>query len=138
MAALVTREIISEETKKAIDTAHLRRWPVENCVVFCADIYVASGFPDPIRNYRGRYETEDQAYEVMGLFGITGLHARCAKRMGWPRIACEEAQDGDWGLNQTDMGPSSVIRYGGMWVGSREGGYAVSNNDTLIAAWKVL
>lgn len=137
MAALITRRRISEETKKAMDAAHLRRWPIENCAVFCADIYVAAGFDDPIRNYRGRYQTEEQAYEVLGLFGMHGLHVRCARLMGWPRIARDEAQDGDWGLNQTEMGPSSVIRYGGMWVGSRDGGFSVVGDEKLIAAWKV-
>ncbi len=138
MASFLTRQRISEETKKAIATAHLRKWPVENCVVFCADIYIASGFSDPIRDYRGRYQTEEQAYEVLGLFGMHGLHVRCARLMGWSRIDIEDVQDGDWGLNQTELGPSSVIRFGGMWAGSRDGGFSVSNDETLIAAWKVL
>lgn len=134
-AARLIRSRIVDETAKALTLAPHRKWPIENCVVFCADIYVASGFQDPIIAYRGKYQTEAQAYQLMGLFGMYGLHARCAKRMGWHRT--EEHQDGDWGLVRTEAGPSSAIRYRGNWVNSRVGGFAVIEAKDLIAAWKV-
>jgi hypothetical protein len=131
------RARIEEETRKALASVSERKWPVENCVVFVADIYIAAGLPDLISNYRGTYRTEEEAYEVMGLFGMHGLHVRSAKRIGWPRIKASEAQNGDWGLYETDQGPSSVIKYGGFWVGSRQDGYSVGDDTKLIAAWKV-
>jgi hypothetical protein len=134
-AARLIRERIRIETAKALTLAPYRQWPVENCVVFCADIYVAAGFQDPIIEYRGKYHTEAEAYELMGQFGMHGLHARCAKRMGWKRTDAHE--DGDWGLVRTEAGPSSAIRYGGHWVNSRVGGFAVVEAKDLIAAWKV-
>jgi hypothetical protein len=134
---LILRDRIRQETAKALQTAPLRKWPVENCVVFCADIYLAAGLPDLITNYRGTYRTEEEAYRVMGLFGMHGLHVRCAKKMAWPRIAVAGAQDGDWGLCRTERGPSSSIRYGGFWINSRVGGYAVLDDRNLLAAWKV-
>lgn len=137
MAAHGLRARIEAETRKALAKVSERKWPVENCVVFVADIYLASGLPDLIANYRGTYETEDQAYEVMGLFGMHGLHVRAAKKAGWPRIIASEALNGDWGLYETERGPSSVIKYGGFWVGSRQGGYSVGDDKKLIAAWKV-
>lgn len=137
MADLGLRERIAKATLAAIDISPLRKWPIENCVVFCADIYVEAGFADPIANYRERYRTEEEAYEVMGLFGMHGLHVRVAKKMGWPRIEVSEARDGDWGLCKSEAGPTSAIRFRNAWVNSREGGFAVLTDADVIAAWKV-
>lgn len=137
MASFGLRERVLSEIPKAIENAPLRSWPVENCVVFCADIYRAAGFEDPISSYRGKYETEAEAYEVMGLFGIHGLHVRVAKIMGWPRIKVEDAKDGDWGLCRSPAGPTSAIRFHGGWVNSRDGGFALLTDDDVIAVWKV-
>lgn len=131
------RSRIKEETRRALLTVCERNWPIENCVVFCADIYCASGFADPIADYRGTYTTETEAYARLGLFGVAGLHARCAKAMGWPRIAMSAAEDGDWGLGNTPAGLSSCIRYRGAWVNSRIGGFALLDARQMIAAWKV-
>lgn len=131
------REKIEAETKAALLTVSARIWPIENCVVFCADIYCAAGFADPIADYRDTYTTEAEAYARLGLFGVAGLHARVAKAMGWKRIEVPRAQDGDWGLGGTAEGPTSCIRYRGAWVNSRIGGFALIDAKQMIAAWEV-
>lgn len=131
------RKNIEAQTKLALLTVCARNWPIENCVVFCADIYLAAGFVDPIARYRSTYTTEAEAYARLGLFGVAGLHARVAKAMGWERIDVARAQDGDWGLGHTNAGPTSCIRYRGAWVNSRIGGFALLDARQMIAAWKV-
>lgn len=137
MAADLVRARIREETRAALATAARRSWPVENCVVFTADIYMAAGLPDLIAAYRGRYRTTEEAHALVGRFGLAGFMARIARKHGFRRIEPLEAEDGDWGINGTENGPSAVIRYAGLWVGSRIGGYAVSDDRRMIAAWKV-
>lgn len=73
-------------------------WGEQDCVSLAADAAVVLTGRDPLAAYRGRYESEDDAYALVGEDGLVAFVARLMAEFGAPECPVSLAQRGDWAM----------------------------------------
>lgn len=115
----VSRACLDAAIERGLERAeaNLFRWGVDDCALWCADVLRDALHVDAAEAFRGRYDTRDGAYDVLGPLGLALALARAARRNGWARIHPSDARIGDLGL-AVGMDVACVLKYrGGFWVG---------------------
>jgi hypothetical protein len=76
-------------------------WGVHDCCLFVCDCIVALTGQDPAAEFRGKYDNEEQARQLVQDYcggGIEDLVTVMSERFGYPEISPISAQRGDLGL----------------------------------------
>ncbi|EHJ62832.1 DUF6950 family protein [Novosphingobium pentaromativorans] len=117
-----------------------RREPgVHDCVTLPADWTVALGLPDPMAAWRGTYDTEEGALEIIEQAGsLESLFAA-----GYASIGIEERYDepreGDVAVLRVGEQEAGSIYTGRRWVfvGERGIGFSSVDQDCIVTVWAV-
>lgn len=117
-----------------------RREPgVHDCATVPADWCIALGLPDPIMAWRGSYDTEEGAQEIISDAG--GLDAIFAAGFASAGVAAREGdpQEGDVGVIRMAGHEASSVFTGRRWVfvGARGIGFATISPEHVVAVWAV-
>lgn len=73
-------------------------WGTQDCVLFAADAALAVVDADPMAEFRGQYDTEAGAEELMAGRTFEATVAELMERFGAPECPPGFAQRGDWAL----------------------------------------
>jgi len=109
-------------------------WGKCDCCTFAADWLVVLGKPDPMADYRGKYQT---AKEAMRLYRA-GLLERVTERMGEPMDNPLLAQRGDVAVVEMPNGREAAGVVAGEFVAvPGRGGLGYFPLTAAVAAWRV-
>lgn len=112
---------------------------VWDCVTMQAEWCVANGWPDPMEDWRGSYDSEDvglafvrDAGGMVALFDCAMVGAGVPRRDGDPQI-------GDVGVLSIQGHEAGAIFTGKRWafVANRGLGFASVHPDCICAVWEV-
>lgn len=121
-------------------SAARRREPgVWDCCTFPAAWAIANGYPDPMADWRGQYETEAQALDLIADGGgLADLFARGLDAAGLPRAAGEFVP-GDIGVVQLLGEQAGAVYTGKRWalVADRGMAFASIGAEFIVRAWRV-
>jgi len=110
-------------------------WGEFDCILFCTDwVQITTGI-DPAARWRGSYDSEASAQEIIDGFG--SLTALCEE--GYAGILELSAQqDAMVGVIKTPQGDTGAVRSGHSWVVLSEHGIGRLRHDvvTCVAAWR--
>jgi hypothetical protein len=70
-------------------------WGTHDCCLFAADAVLATTGADPAAEWRGRYDSEAEALELLGARGLEGTVADAMAAFGAPECPVLAAQRGD-------------------------------------------
>ena len=93
-------------------------WGVSDCCLAVADCLVALGLPDPTKEYRGKYASAAEFFEMAAPKG--GFEKVIAT--GMRECGYIEDPDGFVGLVETALGPTACIKSQGYWWAKSEYG----------------
>lgn len=111
------------------------RWGRDDCLMALAKIVDGVTGKDTAKPYRGRYRSRNGAIRVLGKRGVPGALARAARALEWKRLNPASCRDGAIGYVLTPDGPAGVMRYGNMWVGRIDSGFAAYESGYVEKAW---
>lgn len=120
-------------------SAARRRVPGEwDCCTFPAAWAIANGFVDPMAEWRGRYETEGQALDLIAdAGGLADLFVRGMAVANIPE-ATGDFQPGDIGVVQLLGEQAGAVYTGKRWalVADRGMAFASIANEHIVRAWR--
>lgn len=115
-----------------------RKFSAFDCCTLPADWAVANGWSDPMQDYRGAYQTHEEAEAVVAeAGGLLALFEAGFARIGMPRGA--SAHLGNIGLIMFGDLATGAICTGEKWafVGNRGLGFCAVPRDNIKAIWVV-
>lgn len=115
-----------------------RKFSAFDCCTLPADWAVANGWPDPMADYRGTYQSHDKAVLLVEQAGgLLALFADAFVRIGMP--AHDHAATGDIGVIMFGDLATGAICTGDRWafVGNRGLGFCAIPRDNIKATWSV-
>jgi len=118
---------------------HRERVPaVFDCCAFPADWAVANGWPDPMAKWRGAYETETEALDLIDAAG--GLAVLFSEGMASVGIPTSETFAlGDIAVVSVQGHEAGAIFCGKRWAFAADRGFAAASldPDCILQAWRV-
>jgi len=110
---------------KSRDISSAMQYGTDDCLLWLADIYLPVLGVDLAADFRGQYDCQERAMELLGWRGVPGALINAAKKMSWDRINPLRAETGDLGMVLTPNGYAGVIKYGPFWIGRHDEGFAM-------------
>ncbi|HTN12513.1 MAG TPA: hypothetical protein VL154_16205 [Acetobacteraceae bacterium] len=87
-------------------------WGTHDCCLFAADAVLATTGADPAAEWRGRYDSEAEALELLGARGLEGTVADAMAAFGAPECPVLAAQRGDVVLATSGNEPLVGVAFG--------------------------
>lgn len=119
------------------------RWGHDDCALSFANIVLDALKYDPGAQWRGQYETREQAHKAVGAVGLGLAFKMLARKYGWKRINPFNGQVGDPGLallpvSETESMVTTMICWKqGLWLARSESGYAALPMGHIRLAWSL-
>lgn len=117
-----------------------RRAGVWDCATFPADWVVANGYADPLAAWRGRYDSEPAALELIASSGgLAAMFAAGLESVGVSK-ATDEPRPGDVGVVQFGEQTAGAVFTGKRWALVADSGMAFASIErgNVAAIWRVL
>jgi len=122
------------------ESAARRRKPgVWDCCTFPAAWAIANGYPDFMADWRGRYETEAQALDLIAeAGGLADLFSAVLDEAGLTRVV-GDFEPGDIGVVQLLGEQAGAVYTGKRWalVADRGMAFASIASEHIVRAWRV-
>lgn len=97
-----------------------------DCAVLVGDWVASQGYPDPVADFRGRYDTEEGGHALVAPVGglAEALDLNLRTDSGWRAIDPDDAQPGDVGVADVFGVMAATLCAGTRWALVNERGLA--------------
>jgi hypothetical protein len=139
MDSNLKREALYLSISKSMESAAELTWGMDDCGMWCGDIFKEALGYDPVERFRGRYKTRIGAKRVLGSGGLPAAIRAISRKYGWHHIKEGDEQSGDIGIVEINGVPSTVIcRAPGWFIGRNDFGWTALQSSAVRVMWSVI